>query len=57
MKDIVVQYWTINPGDIYQNTYKPITEDDNFYVFGIEVCSSADWNAEYGVKLAITLML
>ena len=30
--------------------YKPITGVDSFDVFGIEECSSADWNAESGVN-------
>ena len=56
MNDIVTQYWSIIPGGIYQVLYEPITGVDSFDVFGIEECSSADWNAESGVNLLITLM-
>ena len=52
---IVVQYWTIIPGGIHQSSYEPITGVDRFDVFGIEICSSADWNAESGVNVPITL--
>ena len=52
MNGVVTQYWSIIPGGIYQ----PITGVDSFDVFGIEECSSADWNAESGVNLPITLM-
>ena len=55
--DIVVQYWTIIPGGIHQDSYEPITGVDRFDVFGIEICSSADWNVNVGVTLCITLML
>ena len=44
MNGIVVQYWSIIPRGIYQVLLKPITGVDNFDVFGIEECSSADWN-------------
>ena len=44
MNGIIVQYWTINPGGIPQDTYKPITAVDRFNVFRIQECSSADWN-------------
>ena len=50
MNGIVVQYWSIIPGGIYQVLLEPITGVDNFDVFGIEECSSADWNAESGVN-------
>ena len=33
-----------------------ITGLDSFDVFGIEECSSADWNAQSGVNLPIILM-
>ena len=56
MNGIVVQYWSIIPRGIYQVLLKPITGVDNFDVFGIEECSSADWNAQSGVNLPITLM-
>ena len=52
---IVAQYWTIIPGGIHQSSYEPITGVDRFNVFGIEVCSSAYWNAESGVNLLSTL--
>ena len=45
-----------NSWRIYQVLHKPITGVDNFDVFGIEECSSADWNAQSGVNLPITLM-
>ena len=45
-----------NPWGIYQVLYEPITGVDSFDVFGIEECSSVDWNAESGVNLPITLM-
>ena len=51
----IVVHWTIIPGGIHQNSYEPITGVDRFDVFGIEICSSADWNAESGVNLSITL--
>ena len=38
------------PGGIHQVLHKPITGVDSFDVFGIEECSSADWNAESGVN-------
>ena len=44
MNGIVVQYWSIIPRGIYQFLLEPITGVDNFDVFGIEECSSADWN-------------
>ena len=56
MNGIVVQYWSIIPGGIYQVLHEPITGVDNFDVFGIEECSSANWNAQSGVNLPITLM-
>ena len=49
MNGVVTQYWSIIPGGIYQGV-------DSFDVFGIEECSSADWNAESGVNLPIVLM-
>ena len=52
---IVVQHCIIIPGGIHQNSYEPITAVDRFDVFGIEICSIADWNAESGVNLPITL--
>ena len=56
MNGVVTQYWLIIPGGIYQVLYEPITEVDSFDVFGIEKCSSADWNAQSGVNLPVTLM-
>ena len=56
MNGIVTKYWSIIPGGIYQVLYEPITGVDSFNVFGIEECSSADWNAQSGVNLPITLM-
>ena len=56
MNGVVTQYWSIIPGGIYQVLYEPITGVDSFDVFGIEECSSADWNAESGLNLPITLM-
>ena len=56
MNGIVTQYWSIIPGGIYQVLYEPVTGVDSFDVFGIEECSIADWNAESGVNLPITLM-
>ena len=44
MNGIVVQYWSIIPRGIYQFLLEPITGVDNFDAFGIEECSSADWN-------------
>ena len=44
MNGVIVQYWTINPGGIPQDTYEPITAVDRFNVFRIQECSSADWN-------------
>ena len=41
---------------IHQVLHEPITGVGNFDVFGIEECSSADWNAESGVNLPITLI-
>ena len=37
-----------NPWSIHQVLHEPITGVDSFDVFGIEECSSADWNAESG---------
>ena len=51
MNGIVAQYWSIIPGGIHQVLHKPITGVDSFDVFGIEECSSADWNAESGVNI------
>ena len=56
MNGTVTQYWSIIPGGIYQVLYKPITGVDSFDVFGIQECSSADWNAESGVNLPFILM-
>ena len=50
MNCIVAQNWSIIPGGIHQVLHKPITGVDSFDVFGIEECSSADWNAESGVN-------
>ena len=50
MNGVIAQYWSIIPGGIYQVLHEPITGVDSFDVFGIEECSSADWNAESGVK-------
>ena len=50
MNGIVTQYWTINPGGIYQVLYEPITGVDRFNELSIQECSSADWNAESGVN-------
>ena len=50
MNGIVAQYWSILPGGIHQVLHEPITGVDSFDVFGIEECSSADWNAESGVN-------
>ena len=36
--------------------HEPITGVDSFDVFGMEECSSADWNAQSGVNLPIILM-
>ena len=44
MNGVIVQYWSINPGGIPQVSYEPITGVDSFDVFGIQECSSADWN-------------
>ena len=44
MNGVVAQYWSIIPRGVYQVLLEPITEVDNFDVFGIEECSSADWN-------------
>ena len=44
MNGIVAQYWSIIPGGIHQVLHEPITGVDSFDVFGIEECSSADWN-------------
>ena len=56
MNGIVTLYWSIIPGGIYQVLYEPITGVDSFHVFGIQECSSADWNAGSGVNLPIILM-
>ena len=56
MNGVVAQYWSIIPGGIHQVLHEPITEVDSFDVFGMEECSSADWNAESGVNLPIILM-
>ena len=50
MNGIVAQYWSIIPEGIHQVLHEPITGVDSFDVFGIEECSSADWNAESGVN-------
>ena len=50
MSGIVAQYWSIIPGGIHQVLHEPITGADSFDVFGLEECSSADWNAESGVN-------
>ena len=44
MNGVVAQYWSIIPGGIHQVLHEPITGVDSFDVFGIEECSSADWN-------------
>ena len=44
MNGIVTQYWSIIPRGVYQVFLEPITGVDNFDVFGIEECSSADCN-------------
>ena len=44
MNGVVVQYWSLIPRGVYQDLLKPITGVDIFDVFGIEECSSADWN-------------
>ena len=44
MNGVVAQYWSIIPRGVYQVLLEPITGVDNFDVFGIEECSSADWN-------------
>ena len=56
MNGVVAHYWSIIPGGIHQVLHEPITGVDSFDVFGIEECSSADWNAESGVNLPIILM-
>ena len=59
MNGIVAQYWSIIPGGIHQDLNEPITGVDSFDVFGIEECSSADWNLRapvLGVNLPIILM-
>ena len=56
MNGVVAQYWSIIPGGIHQVLHEPITSVDSFDVFGMEQCSSADWNAESGVNLPIILM-
>ena len=44
MNGVVVQYWSLIPRGVYQDLLEPIPGVDNFDVFGIEECSSADWN-------------
>ena len=44
MNGVVAQYWSIIPGGIHQVLHEPITGVDSFDVFGMEKCSSADWN-------------
>ena len=44
MNGIVVQYWSLISRGVYQILLEPITGVDNFDVFRIEECSSADWN-------------
>ena len=44
MNGVAVQYWSLIPRGVYQDLLEPITGVDNFDVFGIEECSSADWN-------------
>ena len=44
MNGVVVQYWSLIPRCVYQVLLEPITGVDNFDVFAIEECSSADWN-------------
>ena len=44
MNGIVTQYWSIIPRGVHQVLLEPITGVDNFDVFGIEECSSADSN-------------
>ena len=56
MNGIVTQCWSIIPGGIYQVLYESITGVDSFDIFGIQECSSADWNPESGVNLPIILM-
>ena len=56
MNGVVAQYWSIIPGGIHQVLHEPITGVDSFDVFGMEECSSADWNAQSGVNLPIILM-
>ena len=41
---IIIQYWSIISGGIPQVSYEPITGVDSFDVFGIQECSSVDWN-------------
>ena len=56
MNGVVAQYWSIIPGGIHQVLHEPITGVDSFDVFGMEECSSADWNVQSGVNLPIVLM-
>ena len=56
MNGVVAQYWSIISGGIHQVLHEPITWVDSFDVFGMEECSSADWNAQSGVNLPIILM-
>ena len=57
MNGVVAQHWTIIPGGIPPDSYEPIIGIERFYVFGIEIYSSTDWNVSIGVNLPITLML
>ena len=36
LNGIIIQYWTINPGGIYQVLYEPITGVDRFNVLAIQ---------------------
>ena len=44
MNGIVAKYWSIIPEGTHQVLHEPITGIDSFDVFGIEECSSTDWN-------------
>ena len=44
MNGVVVQYWSLIPRGVYQDLLEPIPGVDSFDAFGIEECSSADWN-------------
>ena len=35
---------------MYQDSYEPVTGVDRSNVLSIQECSSADWNAEFGVN-------